>query len=65
MKKIGIGMVHGGGMKPPRMKAPTMPHIARPARVHPAARIGVRLPQGEVNTRAGDPGVYAPGVGKI
>jgi len=56
-------------MKKPSMKMPTMPHIAKPmapkTRIHPAAQMRVRLPLGEVNTSAGDPGVSAPGIGKF
>jgi len=55
--------------KGPRMKMPTMPHIAKPmapkTRIHPAAQMRVRLPLGEVNTSSGDPGVSAPGIGKF
>ncbi|HTS55220.1 MAG TPA: hypothetical protein VMH26_18275 [Burkholderiales bacterium] len=54
--------------KAPKMKMPTMGHIPRPPKpmpVHPAAQMHVRLPQGEVDTRAGDPGVTAPGIGRF
>jgi hypothetical protein len=49
-------------------KMPTMPKFHAPkvaTKIHPAAQMRVRLPQGMANTKAGDPGVYAPGVGKI
>lgn len=52
-----------------RMKMPTMPHIGRApkptTKVHFSAHNNVRLPQGLANTKAGDPGVYSPDIGKI
>jgi len=59
------GSVHPSA-KSPRMKMPTMPHITKPTtKIHPAGQMRVRLPMGEVDTKAGDPGVSAPGIGRF
>jgi hypothetical protein len=59
-----VGMPH-----PATMKMPTMPHIAKASapktKIHPAGQMRVRLPMGEVDTKAGDPGVSAPGIGRF
>lgn len=58
----GIGMVKGGKSS---FKMPTLPKLAKPARVHPSAQPRVRLPQGMADVKGGDPGVYLPDVGKV
>ena len=63
MPSMGGGrMIHSGGS----FKTPTMPKMARPMKIHPAAtKARIRLPQGTVNTGEADPAPYLPGVGKI
>ena len=50
----------------PHAKMPTMPHVGKPTtKIHPASQMRVRLPMGVADTKAGDPGVSAPGVGRF
>jgi len=52
-------------IKGPKMKPPTMAHIARPMKIHPSAQPRIRLPQGMDNTSQAAPAPWLPGVGKI